>query len=214
MGVKPEDIPLSKRVRRILRNRVVPRCFRPCNLEFFLGVFVEKIHNLRFSNPTKLLKKMNLQRVDDPILFAKQLGFSVASLDSLNPILYSFQDFGTPRAGLYQGRKVFHQSGKIYLSEDCSLSTRKFYIAYLIANYELYSKPSEKYTCILLDEDFFDRRAYQYAVDLLIPDEVSRLGPISSKNLTRLSEEYQVSKCLIQYKMNHKEKIKKFEVKK
>lgn len=213
MGVKPEDIPLSKRVRRILRSRVVPRCFCPCNLEFFLGVFMQKVRNLRFSNPTQLLKKFHIQRVDDPILFAKQLGFSVSSFDSFNPMLHSFRDFGTLRAGLYQERKIFHMGGKIYISEDCSLPTRKFYIAYLIANYELYSKPSEKYTCILFDKDLFDRRAYQYAVDLLIPDDISH-EPITSECLTRLSGEYQVSKHLIEYKINHKEKIKKFEVKK
>ncbi len=160
----------------------------------------------------QLLDQLKLQRVTDTVTLAKKFGFSVELFCSSHPLLNSYRDMGTLRAGLISKQRKIGVNRTICISEDCELSTKRFFVVYLLANYELYSKPREDYACVHLDEDCFDPRAYRYAVDLLVPDEIYSYRSITPELLLSLAKEYQVSSRLILHKLNNREKVKKFEV--
>lgn len=159
---------------------------------------MQNIYNLTFSNPNHLLDTLQIQNVVSASLIVQRFGFQI--LKTKHMLL----DDCTLSVGSISVHK--NTKRKIYLDNRCSAQYNRFLIAYLFSCYQLYYDKQGEYFMQVFRETLYDKAAYFYALDLLMPDGLFLEEDLDNKEYLNLK--YRVSECLIDEKIKHIEKKK------
>ena len=153
------------------------------------------IKNLVISDPKELLENLNVYGVPDITKVVKDCGFNLY-LSKIKPV---------NMRGFVSVDDYSDKEKLIVLRNSLTFTTQRFLIAYLFSSYQLNSESNGKYISILYDETIYDKKVYNYALDLLMPDFIFD-DDYKKYDLSFLAQKYNVSEFLIDEKVKRKEK--------
>ncbi len=167
---------------------------------------MNEIKNLKIVKPKELLEIHNVVGVPDVVKLIRRCGLTVMGF-----VPETVTDKEIRKVGNIQGYISIDHSSKIILFNYNLLPTaRRFVVGYLFSYYQLYLTEKSEYYSFLYQESIYDRKAYNYTLDLLMPDDIFDSKIVNSnKDIEKLAKKYDVSEFLIHQKIENLEKRKK-----
>ncbi len=145
--------------------------------------------NLKIYRQDLLLEQLNVNRVPNIGKVIRDSGITVMSTPSM-----VMKD--------YRALSVIDSSWNgIYINKKVSKKARRFISTYMYCYIQLYYNEGY-FSKGLLEEESFDKKAYHYALKLLMPEKIFKTDIEKGMNNRRLSKKYKVSMFLINERLN------------
>lgn len=155
-------------------------------------------------DPKEFIKKLDLLEVPNVVKISKKCGIRIFQDKEKKEMDY---------AG-YNGHFIKKNNRfEIAINIELPYNFQRFLVAYLTSYIYLYGDIKDAY--LICYETLYDRAAYNYALDLLLPDSMFKteyLETLSYEEIEELAQHYKVSISLIFEKMEKNKKINKFKV--
>lgn len=164
---------------------------------------MSKIRNLKIGNPQELLKIHNLEGIPD----------ISALISKCNIDLTTFEPSLTKGLENVQGCICVDDSHKtIMINRNTSPIIIRFIAGYLLS-YDQLHEVKDSY--VLYQESIYDKKVYDFTLDLLMPDSIFDKEKVESySDVKKLAKKYKVSEFLITEKKERSQKRKRLESKK
>ena len=155
---------------------------------------MNEIKNLNIVKPKELLEIHNIVGIPDIVTLIRRCDLTVMSF-----VPDVDTDKEIRKTGNIQGYIHIDYSSKIIGFNQKLLPTvARFVVGYLFSYYQLYLTEKSEYLNFLYQESIYDRKAYNYTLDLFMPDDIFDSEIINSyKDIEKLAKKYNVSEFLI-----------------
>lgn len=149
------------------------------------------MRKIKIYNQKLLLKKLNIQKAPSIGRMIRASGITIVTIPN--------RKIKSHRAIIAIDTKS--DESTIYLKKNLPTVTKRFIVTYLFAYIQLYYNGGEFYQA-LWEEENFDRKAYNYALRLMIP-EVLLEGDIKrGMNVDSLAKKYKASLHVVGERIN------------
>lgn len=142
--------------------------------------------SLKIYNPNLLLEQLNISKVPNIGKIIRDSGIKVMSVSSR--IMENYRAL------------IFFDSddNNIYVNKNLSKEAKRFIATYMYSYIQLYysSKDDKPFHKSLCEEEIFDKKAYQYALRLLMPEKIFERDVEQGLNNRKLARKYKVSMFL------------------
>lgn len=160
--------------------------------------------NLRIYDSDVLLEKLNVNKVPNISKVIRNSGIKVSSVPSL-------AIDGRRAIAAISGEKT---ENIIYINRHLTKESRRFIATYMYSYIQLYYQQGFFFPS-LCEEENFDKKAYQYALKLLMPEKIFTSDVQQGMDIERLSKKYKVSMYVVDERkklMNRDKQKAKFKV--
>lgn len=161
--------------------------------------------SLKIYNPNLLLEQLNINKVPNIGKIIRDSGIKVTAVSSR--IMKNYRAL------------IFFDSpdNNIYVNQNLSKEARRFVATYMYSYVQLYydSENDRLFNKPLFEEENFDKRAYQYALRLLMPEKIFERDVEQGLDNRKLARKYKVSMFLASERrelMNRDKQKAKFKV--